>query len=137
MRGIAQLLLAGAALLATTDSTAPIVRAAAFLKHHVVGAWSLWLADKLMALNTRHRLWLVAVALGLDGILEIAEGWALLRRRWWGPWLIVAFTTALLPIELLEVARHLSIGRVLTILTNSVIVLYLVRLARRRPEGPA
>ena len=106
------------------------------LRHHS-RAWSVWLARLLTSASTGHRLWAVVVALLADGALSLVEGWALLRGHWWGPWLVVAASGSLLPLELVELVRKPHLGRAILLLVNLVIVIYLVRKARseRRAVG--
>ena len=100
------------------------------LRHHSQ-AWSLELARLIMRVASRHGLWTVIVALIADGTLTLVEGWALLRGRWWGPWLVVIATGALLPFELVALARGLRVSRATLFVVNAAIVVYLVRKALR------
>jgi uncharacterized membrane protein (DUF2068 family) len=110
----------------------------AVLHEHVVRAWSLQLARALMSVTDRHHVRLVIAALLADGTLTLFEGWALLRRFHWAPWIVVLATGSLLPFELVELARRVRLGRLLVLLVNSGIVFYLARraLASRIPNSP-
>jgi len=68
-----------------------------------------------------------------DGVLTAFEGWALAAGVVWGPWLVVGATASLLPIELIALARHATLGRGLALAINLAIVGYLLRQIRRRP----
>ncbi|HEX3344735.1 MAG TPA: DUF2127 domain-containing protein [Polyangiaceae bacterium] len=100
------------------------------LRHHS-GAWSLELADLLVRASTRRGLWTLFVALLADGTLTLVEAWALLRGHWWGPWLVVAATSSLLPFEVIALVRHTHVSRALLLAVNLLIVGYLVRKALR------
>lgn len=75
-------------------------------------------------------------ALGIGGFLYaslfLTEGVGLWLERRWAQYLTVVATAALIPIEVYEVARRLSVGRIAALVVNVVVVLYLV--ARLRPR---
>jgi len=74
---------------------------------------------------------LTILALLLDGVLTLGEGWALYRRFTWAPWLVVIATGSLLPFEVFELGRRPRAGRLLIFLGNLGVVCYLaVRAAR-------
>jgi uncharacterized membrane protein (DUF2068 family) len=108
------------------------VREFAFeLSGYVTGAWSVRLTDLLVRAAVPHYVELAILALLLDGVLTLCEGWALYRRFTWAPWLVVIATGSLLPFEMLELVRRLRTGRLLTLFANLAIVTYLgVRAAR-------
>ncbi len=101
------------------------------LRRHVAGAWSVKLANVLVALASPHRLWEIVVALVLDGALTVFEGVSLVRGYWWGPWLVVVATSSLLPFEVLALLEHRHAGRLVLLAINLAIVVYLVGRARR------
>jgi len=73
----------------------------------------------------------IVIALAFDGILSVIEGWALLRGRWWAPWLVVLATGSLLPFEFIAFARRLNPVRAAVLAANLAIVVYLARKALR------
>jgi uncharacterized membrane protein (DUF2068 family) len=99
---------------------------------HVTEAWSHALAELLARATTPSHLGLIATALVLDGLLSAAEGWTLHHRYRWGRWLVILATSALLPFELLALVRRLSPSRILILVVNAAVVVYL---ARRRTVG--
>jgi uncharacterized membrane protein (DUF2068 family) len=101
------------------------------LREHVMGAWSIRLADLLVRAATPRLLVIASVALAADGSFALFEGWALRRRFSWAPWVVVVATASLLPFEVFEIYRHVRIGRVLVLLVNVAIVVYLYRRERR------
>jgi uncharacterized membrane protein (DUF2068 family) len=111
------------------------------LADHVAGAaevlrlharpWSIELAKLLLHASSRHALWTLVTALYADGTLTLIEGWALFHGRWWGPWLVVVATGALLPFEVAALARHPHLVRAVLLLVNAAIVVYLARVASR------
>jgi uncharacterized membrane protein (DUF2068 family) len=103
------------------------------LRQHTASGWSIALAGLLVTATTRHGVYLAMAALAADAVVSLFEGWALHRRMWWAPWLIVVATGSLLPIEVYEIARHPHLGRVLIFVINLVIVVYLAhRVVRER-----
>jgi uncharacterized membrane protein (DUF2068 family) len=100
------------------------------LRHHA-HAWSLAFAQLVVSAASRRGLWTIVVALIADGSFSLVEGWALLHGRWWGPWLVVAATGALLPFEVVALARHPHLIRVVLFGVNAAIVWYLARKAMR------
>jgi uncharacterized membrane protein (DUF2068 family) len=112
------------------------------LREHATHAWAVELSDLIERGSTRHGVVLASIALGLDGSLTAVEAAALRSGRAWGSWLVVVATGALLPLEVLELARSLRPSRALLLAVNLVIVLYLTRrawhehdLRRRRASG--
>jgi uncharacterized membrane protein (DUF2068 family) len=99
------------------------------LRRHGVSAWSIRMANLLATATTRGHLALTAVALGLDGVLSLIEGWSLWRGYTWGPWLVVIATGSLIPFELFELIRAVHLGRVVILCVNIAIVGYLGRRA--------
>src|SRR5512135_1601612 len=102
-----------------------LLRAAVLLQHHSARAWAVELSRNLPAIITPGHLRLAALALALDAVLTLVEGWALRRRHWWGPWLVVIASGVLLPFEVLHLWRRPRVGRLMVLLVNAVIVGYL------------
>ncbi len=107
------------------------------LRDHVTSGWTVALADALLGLVAPGRLWIVVAALAADGAMTCFEGFSLHRRWWWAPWLVVAITLTFVPFEVVRLARHLAIGRVLLLVANLLVAVYLVYLARRHPLARA
>jgi uncharacterized membrane protein (DUF2068 family) len=111
-------------------STGYVARAhdlAAAVRENLVHHWSIRLAELAMRSLTRHHIyWVVAAVLG-DSIVSGVEGVALAKGYAWAPWLVVAATAMLLPIEVTELGRHTTLGRLFIFVANLAIVLYLLR----------
>ena len=45
----------------------------------------------------------------------------------WAAWLVVGATGLLLPVEIVEIIRHVKLGRVVIFIVNAAIVVYLAR----------
>jgi uncharacterized membrane protein (DUF2068 family) len=65
-------------------------------------------------------------ALAISALMFV-EAWGLHRRRVWAEWLTVIATSSLIPVEIYHLAKHPSLGKVLTLVANVAIVLYLLR----------
>jgi uncharacterized membrane protein (DUF2068 family) len=94
------------------------------------------LIDRLGRLS-RHQVTLFGVAAIGYGVLEIVEGAGLFYRKRWAEWLTVIATSLLIPLELYELVRHPSWLKAGGIAVNVAIVVYLVRIVRRRSARPA
>lgn len=106
---------------------------AEMLREHLTGVWSLRLASLLVRVSTPRHLVIASIALATDGSFSFFEGWALRRRFAWAPWLVVIATASFLPWEVYEIYRHLRIGRIVVLLINLAVVIYLYRRERRAP----
>jgi uncharacterized membrane protein (DUF2068 family) len=57
----------------------------------------------------------------------LLEAWGLWHRRVWAEVLTIVATSLLIPVEVYELCRHPGFGKVLTLLVNMLVVLYLAR----------
>jgi uncharacterized membrane protein (DUF2068 family) len=103
-----------------------LARAAREIRHHATEMWSIGLAERLIDVSTAHHVFVVAMALVVDGTVTLVEGWALHHRFRWSRWLVVGTTSLLLPVEAVTLVRHPTAGRAAVLLVNMVIVLYLI-----------
>jgi uncharacterized membrane protein (DUF2068 family) len=67
--------------------------------------------------------------------LFLAEGTGLWLRKRWGEWLTVIITSSLVPVELYEIYRHFSFVKVVVLVLNIAIVLYLIWHIREQRAG--
>lgn len=74
---------------------------------------------------------LVAGALGLDAVVCFVEGWSLWKEKRWGPWFVAAAATVLVPFEITAIVQHASAVRIIALLLNVAIVIYLFLRAKR------
>lgn len=127
-KGILQ---AGAAItlsvLLWTGSAERAYELAAELRDHLVQPWAIRAAEILTHWLTAARLWWLVAALGGDALVSAVEAWALARGYEWAQWFVIAATSLLLPVEIIELAQHLTVGRVLLFLINFAIVYYLLK----------
>ena len=66
--------------------------------------------------------------------LLLTEGMGLLLRKRWAEYFTIITTGGLIPLELYEISKHMSAGKVMVFLFNVAIVVYLVVRVRRRHE---
>jgi uncharacterized membrane protein (DUF2068 family) len=64
--------------------------------------------------------------------LFLAEGSGLWLRKRWGEWLTIIITGSLVPIEIYEIHRHPSWAKVVVLILNVAIVVYLIYHIRAR-----
>jgi uncharacterized membrane protein (DUF2068 family) len=64
--------------------------------------------------------------------LFLAEGTGLWLRKRWGEWLTVIITSSLVPVEVYEIHRHPSWAKVVVLILNVAIVVYLIYHIRAR-----
>jgi uncharacterized membrane protein (DUF2068 family) len=114
---------------------APLRSFASGIRAHATTAWGMRLSDLLLSAAAPRHLWIIVGALAVDGVVTFLEAWSLHRRWWWGPWLVVAITAALLPIEVVSLARHATAGRVLILGANVAVAAYLAEAALRKRLG--
>ena len=104
---------------------------AAALREDLMNDWAIKLGELALRWLQASRLWWVVVALAGDASIVTVEAWALHRGKTWGAWLVVAATSLLLPVEVLELARKTTFFRLGIFLGNLAIVWYLLRRAMK------
>jgi uncharacterized membrane protein (DUF2068 family) len=68
--------------------------------------------------------------------LFLCEGTGLALRKRWAEYLTTISTASLMPIEILEIHKSPSVAKVVFLLINLAVVVYLVRELRRMHGGP-
>ncbi len=63
--------------------------------------------------------------------LLLTEGTGLLLRKRWAEYFTIVTTAGLIPLEIYEIVRHLTAAKVVVLLINAAIVLYLIVRVRR------
>jgi uncharacterized membrane protein (DUF2068 family) len=126
----------GGLVLVVSGLSQSLQRSAALIHDHAVSALALWLTGLVVSAVEPKHLTVIAIALVFDAALLFVEGWALYKGWWWGAWLVVFASGALVPFEGVALAQHPAAGRALLIIVNAGIVAWLVRHAlRRRRKG--
>jgi len=109
---------------------------AARVHEHATGAWALHAAELLSKITQPRWLRFSALALELDGAVSFFEAWALKEGHSWGPWLVVGITALFLPAEAYELWRHPRPSRVVLLLANLLILVFLAFYARAHAARP-
>ena len=68
--------------------------------------------------------------------LLLTEGIGLLMRKHWAEYFTVITTAALIPLEIYELASHFSWAKIVVLLVNLAIVVYLIARLRNRRAAP-
>ena len=82
-------------------------------------------AEKLLSLRS-DTLRLVGAAMGALGVIELAEAVGLWYQKRWAEYLTFAVTAAFLPLEIYELTRTVSPFKVIALIINLAIVVYLL-----------
>ena len=85
--------------------------------------------DKLLELGPRKFI-AIGIAACVYASLFLVEAWGLWRGKRWAEYLTVIATTSLIPFELWEIVRDLTLPKVAALIVNVLIVLYLIYLLR-------
>ncbi len=64
--------------------------------------------------------------------LLLTEGFGLLLRKRWAEYFTIVTTAGLIPLEVYEIERHLTATKIVVLLINIAIVIYLVARVRRK-----
>ncbi len=80
------------------------------------------------------RLKELSVGTFIYSAIFLTEGVGLALGKRWAEYLTIISTASLLPIEVYELARHASIGKVLALVINLAVVVYLIQELRRFPK---
>jgi uncharacterized membrane protein (DUF2068 family) len=99
------------------------------VRHHLTAAWTLDIANALVSAADGHHVVIAASALTLDGAFTLFEWYALHTGHPWGEWIVVITTSSLVPFEVVAIVRHRRAGRIVLLVVNLAIVVYLARRA--------
>jgi uncharacterized membrane protein (DUF2068 family) len=91
------------------------------------------LLAKLSILDDR-RLKELSVGTFIYSAIFLTEGVGLALGKRWAEYLTIISTASLLPLEVYELAKHASIGKVLALVINLAVVAYLALELRRFPK---
>jgi uncharacterized membrane protein (DUF2068 family) len=105
-------------------------RLAERLRMDMDGRVMTWVLDHLDDV-TSHRLKQIGIVTFLYAGLRVAEGVGLIKEKVWAEYLTVGATTSFLPWEVYEICRHPDWLRVCLLVTNLVVLAYLVWLMKR------
>lgn len=68
--------------------------------------------------------------------LLLTEGTGLLLRKRWAEYFTIISTAGLIPLEVYEIHRHLTAAKIVVLLVNIAIVIYLIARVRSTPREP-
>lgn len=110
---------------------------AQILLDHVEHEWAMKAARLIEVAGTTRHLIIVAVLAFGDAVLSAIEGLALQAGRWWAPWLVVGATATLLPLEIAEIVHRVRWTKVLLLVLNLAVLIYLLAGAIREHREKA
>ena len=84
---------------------------------------------------TDARLWLLAIAATGYAAARFVEAYGLWHERGWARWLATISGGIYLPIEIYELAHRVSWPKLIVLLTNAAIVVYMLRGLVRRSRA--
>jgi uncharacterized membrane protein (DUF2068 family) len=87
--------------------------------------------SKLQLVHTKELEELSALGASYAALF-LTEGTGLLFRQRWAEWLTIIATSSLMPIELYELIKQFTAVRLLALLINVVVVLYLIYVVRQK-----
>jgi uncharacterized membrane protein (DUF2068 family) len=92
------------------------------------------LLDKLQLVHPKELKELSALGAGYAALF-LTEGTGLLFRQRWAEWLTIVSTSLFMPLEVYELLKELTALRLLLLLVNIAVVLFLVyRVRQKQPE---
>ncbi|MEP6654682.1 MAG: DUF2127 domain-containing protein [Myxococcales bacterium] len=88
---------------------------------------------RLVSLDFRAQQRLAVLSLAYSAVF-LVEGIGLLARKRWAEWMTVVVTASFIPFEIYEMTEGFGVGKVLTLILNVLIVIYLLwrRIEERR-----
>ena len=92
------------------------------------------LLSKLQLVQTKELKELSALGAGYAALF-LTEGTGLLFRKRWAEWLTIVATSSLMPFEVYELLKEFTAVRLVALLVNAVVVLYLIYLVRQKENG--
>ena len=90
------------------------------------------LLKKLLSVDDRKLIELSVGTFFYAGLM-LTEGIGLALQKRWAEYFTVFATASLIPLEIYELVKHLSLTKIALILINVAIVLYLIRALRTHP----
>ena len=101
--------------------------------HHGHG-FLVQIIDRFLELGPRKFL-AIGIAACIYAAVFAIEGWGLWYEKRWAEYLTTIVTASLIPIELWEIDRHFGWTKVVALIANVAIVIYLIYLLRRPAAG--
>jgi len=82
--------------------------------------------DFALKLTVRRQIALAITAFGYAALMG-TEGVTLYLRKTWARWFTIGATSSLLPVEIYEIVREVHAVRVLVLLANIAVIIYLLK----------
>ena len=89
------------------------------------------LLTKLQLVHTKELKEMSALGAGYAAVF-LVEGTGLLFRKRWAEWLTIVVTSSLMPFEVYELIKQFTVVRLLVILVNAAVVLFLIYRVQRK-----
>jgi uncharacterized membrane protein (DUF2068 family) len=124
----------GALKLVHKDVAAEVSRWVAMLDLNPDSPYVMNLLGKLSRIDA-HKLKALSVGTFLYAGLYSTEGTGLLLRTRWAEYLTIVSTAGFIPLEIYEIAHHVTAIRIVLLLVNIAIVVYLIRDLRQTFHG--
>ena len=87
--------------------------------------------DRFLEIGHDHFRAIGVAATIYAGVFAV-EGWGLWREKRWAEYLTTIVTASLIPFELWELALHVTALKILALVANVAIVIYLIHLLRQQ-----
>ena len=137
IKGLALLALAiGALKLLHKDVAAEVAQWIDILRVDPHNHYIQMVLEKLGMVDDR-KLKALSVGTFFYSALFLTEGVGLALRKRWAEYLTILSTASLLPLEVYEIAKHADLARIVVLLANVAIVVYLVLEVRRTRHKPS
>lgn len=69
------------------------------------------------------------------GAVFMVEGTGLVMKKRWAEYLTVVITLSLVPLEIYELAKHFTALKLVILIVNILIAIYLIVMIRRKPDS--
>jgi uncharacterized membrane protein (DUF2068 family) len=89
------------------------------------------LLSKLQLVHTKELKEMSALGAGYAALF-LVEGTGLLFRKRWAEWLTIVATSSLMPLEVYELIKEFTVVRLLVVLVNAAVVLFLIYRVRQK-----
>jgi uncharacterized membrane protein (DUF2068 family) len=89
------------------------------------------LLSKLQLVHTKELKEMGALGAGYAALF-LTEGTGLLFRKRWAEWLTIVVTSSLMPLEVYELIKQFTVVRLLVVLVNAGVVLFMIYRVRQK-----
>ncbi len=89
------------------------------------------LLSKLQLVHTKELKEMSILGAGYAAVF-LVEGTGLLFRKRWAEWLTIVVTSSLMPLEIFELIKQFTVVRLIVLLVNAAVVLFLIYRVRQK-----